>query len=78
MGPHIIFLRTVIRGLLSVFLITTLLISLRYLVNELNTPDPSAPMVALLGNLTGALSTALGVLVNAIASNPSDRGPTED
>ncbi len=78
MGPRITFLRTIIRGILALAAIGALVVALRFLLTELNSADPNAALTALLGTITGGLASFLGIIGQAIAHNPSDRGTNGD
>ena len=73
MSDRIIVLRTVVRATLALGLGGGLVFSLYLLLTQLNTPTPNAALTSLLGGAIGALGTTLGIIVQAIASNPSDR-----
>ena len=73
MTPGIIKLRIIVRAVLAAILTISLVSALWLLLTELNDPDPTAALTALLGTSVGAIGTSLGILMNAIAANPSDR-----
>ena len=78
MGPRITFMRTAIRGVLAFTAIIALVVTLFILLSELNTDNPNPALTALLATITTGLATFLGIVGNAIAQNPSDRGANGD
>ncbi len=78
MGPRTVITRILVRAVLAMSLITALVISLVYLLNELNRSDPNPALTALLGAVMAYLGTALKDVIQAISSNPTDRKNSED
>lgn len=74
MSPNIITLRTIIRAMLAMTLTLALLAIVLFLVEELSDADPNAALTALLGSIVTGLSTALGMIVKAIAETTGDQG----
>jgi len=73
MDNDIIRIRAYTRASLAALLVVALVITVWVLLRELSDQDTEPALVTLLGAITGGLSTALVNIVNAIASNPSDR-----
>jgi len=73
MDNDIIRIRAYTRAGLAALLVVALVITVWVLLRELSDQDTEPALVTLLGAITGGLSTALVNIVNAIASNPSDR-----
>lgn len=57
------------RGIITILLVLSLVISLGFLLTQLNDPNPNAALTALLGSITGALGTALVNLSGSFASH---------
>ncbi len=71
MSERMKIIRTVVRFSLALALVGVVFGSTMLVVRELP-PDPSAPLIGLLGAIVGSLTTSLGFLIQAISRNPSD------
>ena len=77
MSERMKIIRTVVRFTLSLALVGAVFGSTLLIVRELP-PDPSAPLVGLLGAIVGSLTTSLGFLIQAISRNSSDTHNGQD
>ncbi len=71
MSERMKLIRTLVRLLLSLSMVSAIVITTLLIVRELP-DDPSAALIGLLGTIFGGLLTSLGFLSQAISSNPSD------
>ena len=78
MDKTIIKIRAYTRAILAFALALFLLLSFFLLLTELNDPNANAALTALLGGIVGSLGQGLVLLIQAIASNPSDKNPERD